>query len=95
MKKKEALYVSWEESEPSDTDEEQNETANLRTVNNNICFKAHEDEVISDSEEPFTLDELKDAYIEFEKDLKKLDKRYSSLKKSMHTITLKLMSCSK
>ena len=54
MKKKKAIYVGWEESEPSDSDKEQHETTNLEMVNNNICFMAHEDEIISNSDETFT-----------------------------------------
>ena len=62
MKKKKALYVGWEESKSSDSDEEQHETANLRTVDN-ICFMPHEDKLKSDSNEIIIFDELEDAYI--------------------------------
>ena len=40
--------------------------------NNNICFMAHKDKIISDSKEPFTLEETLDTYVELEKDFKKL-----------------------
>ena len=65
--KKKALYVGWEESEPSDSDEEEHETDNLRMVDNNICFMAHEDEVISDFEATFTLEELEMLVLNWKK----------------------------
>ena len=44
--------------------------ANFRVVDNNLCFMANEKEVISDSEDILTLEELEDAYKELEKNLK-------------------------
>ena len=66
---------------------------NLRMVYNNICFRAHEDEVISDSEEPFTLEESENAYIELEKDFKKSRKSCFSLKKEHIDAILELINC--
>ena len=74
MKMKKVLYVGWEESEPSDSDEEQHEISNLRMVNRNkIYFVAHENVVVFNSEDPFTLDELEDSYIELEKRFQEIE----------------------
>ena len=45
-KKKKALYVGWDESEPSDSEDEKSEEANISIVDPNNCFMANENEVI-------------------------------------------------
>ena len=62
QKKKKALYVGWDESEPNGSEnKERGQEANLSLTNPNICFIANKDEVTF--EECLTLDEVKDAYI--------------------------------
>jgi len=46
FKKKKALYVGWDESEPSDSEDEKSQEANLSIADPNICFMANENEVI-------------------------------------------------
>ena len=73
QKKKKALYVGWDESEPTKSEnEEKNQEANLRLTNLNICFIANEDEVTI--KHCLTLDEVEDAYVELVEDFKKLSK---------------------
>ena len=48
-KKKKAMYAGWEESEPSDSDSDE-EGAKLALHDPNVCFMALEHEVISDTE---------------------------------------------
>ena len=46
FKKKKALYVGWDESEPSNSEnEERGQVANLSPTNSNICFMTNVDEV--------------------------------------------------
>ena len=79
--KEESFNVRWEESESSDSEDEQSEIANFRMVDKNIWFMGNEAEVISESEDIITSEELKDAFEEVEK-VQKLRKIYSSLKKA-------------
>ena len=67
---KEALYVGWEKSEPSDSENKQSETTNFGMVDN-ICFMANEAKEISDFKDIITFEELEDAYEELEKEFKK------------------------
>ena len=40
FKKKKALSVGWDESEPTDFENEEKEEANLSILNENVCFVA-------------------------------------------------------
>ncbi|XP_020250921.1 YTH domain-containing protein 1-like [Asparagus officinalis] len=45
-KKKKAMYIGWDESEPSDSDND-DEGAKIALHDPNICFMAHEDEILA------------------------------------------------
>ncbi|ONK66583.1 uncharacterized protein A4U43_C06F9870 [Asparagus officinalis] len=49
-KKKKAMYARWEESEPNDSDSDE-ETTKCALHDPNICFMDHEDEVQSNSDD--------------------------------------------
>ena len=79
-KKKKALYVGWDESEPSDSEDEKSQEANLSITDPNICFMANENEVIID--DCMSLEELEDTHIELMEEYIKLSKKFIVLKKA-------------
>lgn len=81
-KKKKAMYAGWDESEPSDSDSD-DEDAKIALHDRNVCFMAHEDEVQSESENESLLiqNELEAALEELNFEYIKLGKEHSFLLK--------------
>ena len=81
-KKKKAMYVGWDESEPSDTSDD--ESTLIAVQDPNVCFMAQEDEVHSnsdsdsDSESPPSYDDVCDALNELNQGYQKLNKVHKS-----------------
>jgi len=76
--KKKALYIGWDESEPSDSENEEKDKANLSISNENVCFMADNQQVTLD--DYITSDEIEYVYIKLVADYKKLSKRFTTLK---------------
>ena len=87
-KRKKALDVEWDESEPSDSEDEKSQEAMLSIADPNICFMANENEVIID--DCMSLEEFEDAHMELMEEYKKLSKKFIVLKNLMH-LALHLM----
>ena len=85
------MYAGWEESEPSDSDSNE-EGAKLALHDPNICFMAYEQEVISDTEsESFYMQcDLATALEELNIEFKRMSKEFSSLKKLHASCDVKL-----
>nr|ABD63167.1 Zinc knuckle family protein [Asparagus officinalis] len=90
-KKKKAMYAGWEESEPSDSDSDE-EGAKLALHNPNVCFMANEDEVISEAEsESFYMQcDIAMALEELNFEFKRMSKEYSSFKNLHASCDIKL-----
>ena len=90
-KKKKAMYAGWEESEPSDSDSDE-EGAKLALHDPNVCFMANEDEVISEAEsESFYMQcDIAMALEELNFEFKRMSKEYSSFKKLHASCDIKL-----
>ena len=73
-KKKKTLNVGWDEPEPSGSEDEKNQEANLSIANPNICFIANENEVTFD--DCLSLEELENEYMELTEEYKKLSKKF-------------------
>ena len=59
---KEEISLCWlRRFVPSDFEDEQSELTNFEMAENNICFMANEAEVISESKNIVTVEELEDA----------------------------------
>ena len=62
FKKKKALSLRQDESEPSDSENEEKDEANLSISNENICFMANNEHVTFD--DYITSEEIEDVYTE-------------------------------
>ena len=62
--------MRWDESKPSDSENEEKDEANLSISNENIYFMADNEQVTLD--DYITSEEIEDAYIELVADYKKL-----------------------
>ena len=74
------MMATWSDSNDSTSDEESHEEANL-------CLMAHENEVISETQNKFSYDELQEAFHELLNDLKKLKLKNKNLKLRNQALT--------
>ena len=78
FKKQKVLYVGWDKLEPSDSENEKKDEANLGISNENIYFMADNKQITLD--DYITSEKIEDAYIELVAKYKKLSKRFTTLK---------------